>query len=227
MTRFHNIIRCLALLLISWLVLELPAAPAALAQSEGINKRKIRTTMLTSRRRAPSLNLDEIRKSIEENPDDALLYYRAGLLEQKRGELEQALDYFKESIKRKARLADAWYRTGLIWEKIGEIYAFESVAKGRVIIGPQRKKAIDAYQEAIRAKSDFTDAYYRLCLVYLVGDDLEEANKAYRLLHELEPKSDRANNLLLMIYRQQQDQSKNRRRISKVQQSSHASGARG
>ncbi len=207
MTRLPNTIRCLALLVMGCLTLELPTAPPVQAQDEAIGKGNVRTTMRTSRRRAPTLNLDEIRKSIEENPDDALLYYRAGLLEQQRGDLSQALADFKESIKRKARVADAWYRTGLIWEKLGEIYDLQTGSNGRVINGPQRNKAIDAYQKAIRARSDFTDAYYRLCLVYLVGDDMQEANEVYRLLHDLEPKTDRTTNLLLMIYRQQKAQS--------------------
>ena len=145
------------------------------------------------------------------NPDDALLYYRAGLLEEQRGNLDQAIRDYKESINKKARVPEAWYRTGIVWENLGEIYDLKGMSKGRVVSGPQRRKAIDAYKAAIRTRSDFADAFYRLCLVYLVGDDMREANEAYQKLHQLEPKSDRTRQLLLMIYKRHQVQSRQRR----------------
>ena len=209
MTRFQKTLQCLVWLLLVWLILELPAAPLALAQERRGNG-DARTTRRTSRRRLPGLSLEDIRKSLKQNPDDALLYYRAGLLEEQGGNLEQALRDYQESINRKARVADAWYRTGTVWEKSGEIYDLRGMVKGRQVSGPQRRKAIDAYRAAIRSRPDFADALFRLCTVYLVGDELREANEAYQRLRQLEPKSDRTSQLLIMIYKRHQAQSRRR-----------------
>ena len=143
----------MALLVLAWLTLELPAISPALAQGEEKGNGDARTTIRTSRRRAPSLSLDDIRKALKKNPDDALLYYRAGLLEEQRGNLDQAIRDYKESINKKARVPDAWYRTGIVWEKTGEIYDLKGMSKGRIVTGPQRRKAIDAYKAATRTRS--------------------------------------------------------------------------
>jgi|SaaInl7_100m_RNA_FD_contig_71_540283_length_2776_multi_3_in_0_out_0_1 tetratricopeptide (TPR) repeat protein len=203
--------RCLASVVAVWLVLELPLAPLVLAQDEDKGNGESRTTMRTSRRRMSGLTLEDIRGSLKKNPDDALLYYRAGLLEEQRGNLEQALRDYQESVNRKARVSDAWFRMGTVWEKSGELYDLKGMTKGRVVSGPQRRKAIDAYKAAVRARPDFADAHYRLCLVYLVGDDMREANESYQKLHDLEPKSDRTRQLLLMIYKRHQVQSRQKR----------------
>ena len=199
------------LLLAGLLALESPLASIALAQDQQKGNGEARTTVRTSRRRMSSLSLDDIRASLKKNPDDALLYYRAGLLEEERGNLEQALRDYHESVNRKARVSDVWYRMGTVWEKSGELYDLKGMSKGRVVSGPQRRKAIDAYKAAVRARPDFADAFYRLCLVYLVGDDMREANKAYQKLHNLEPKSDRTRQLLLKIYKRHQVLSRQRR----------------
>lgn len=185
-------------------------ASYTLADQEKKENGDTKISVRTSRRRMSSMSLQDIRASLKKNPKDALLYYQAGLLEEKKGNLVQALRDYQEAISLKARVADAYYRTGIIWEKTGEFYDLKSI-KTRVVEGAQRRKAIDAYRAAIRARPDFADAYYRLSLVYLVGEDMREANETFQKLQQVEPQTDRTRQLLLMIYKRHQQSSRPRR----------------
>ena len=185
-------------------------ASHTLAIQEKTGNGDTKISVRTSRRRMSSMTLEEIRAALKKNSKDALLYYQAGLLEEKRGNLVQALRDYQDSINLKARVADSYYRTGIIWEKTGEFYDLKSV-KTRVVKGDQRRRAIDAYRSAIRARPDFADAYYRLSLIYLVGDDMREANEAFQKLQQLEPQTDRTRQLLLLIYKRHQRSSRTRR----------------
>ena len=147
------------------------------------SKRKIRITR-RGRSSSSKLTLPQIRAALKKDAGaSASLYYRAGFLEEQRGNLFQALRDYSDAVHMKARVADASYRAGVVWEKIGEFYDLRSREKGLVINGEQRQRAIDYYQLAIRTRPDFSDAYYRLSLAYLVGDDMREANEQYLKLH--------------------------------------------
>lgn len=170
------------------------------------SKRKIRITR-RGRSSSSELKLPQIRAAIKKDAGaNASLYYRAGFLEEQQGNFFQALHDYSDAVRMKARMADALYRAGVVWEKIGEFYDLRSREKGRVIQGEQRRRAIDSYQSAIRARPDFSDAYYRLSLAYLLGDDMREANEQYQKLHRLEPDTDRSRQLLRLIYKRHQQQ---------------------
>ena len=174
------------------------------------SKRKIRITR-RGRSSSSKLTLPQIRAALKKDAGaSASLYYRAGFLEEQRGNLFQALRDYSDAVHMKARVADASYRAGVVWEKIGEFYDLRSREKGLVINGEQRQRAIDSYQSAIRARPDFSDAYYRLSLAYLVGDDMREANEQYLKLHRLEPDTLRTRQLALMIYNHHQQLSRRR-----------------
>ena len=174
------------------------------------SKRKIRITR-RGRSSSSELTLPQIRAALKKDAGaNASLYYRAGFLEEQEGNFFQALRDYSDAVRMKARVADALYRAGVLWEKIGEFYDLRSREKGLVVHGEQRQRAIDSYQSAIRARPDFPDAYYRLSLVYLLGDDMREANEQYQKLHSLEPDTDRTRQLLLLIYNRHQKQTRRR-----------------
>jgi tetratricopeptide (TPR) repeat protein len=208
------IISCRWYCLLLWMAC-LGADGMALAQTQAsaeATPRAPRKITLKARSADAEMSLDEIRVELKKVPADAVLYYRAGFLEEQRGNLVQALRDYQEAINMKARLADAYYRSGVVWEKTGEFYDLRSTDnKGRVINGEQRQRAIDSYRAAIRVRPDFADAYYRLSLVYLLGDDMREANESYQKLHQLEPDTDRTRQLLLMIYKRHQQQSRTKK----------------
>jgi len=174
------------------------------------SKRKIRITR-RGRSSSSELTLPQIRAALKNDAGaNASLYYRAGFLEEQQGNLYQALRDYSDAVRMKARLADALYRAGVVWEKIGEFYDLRSREKGPTIQGEQLRRAIDSYQSAIRARPDFSDAYYRLSLAYLLGDDMREANEQYQKLHRLEPDTDRTRQLLRLIFKRHQQQSLHR-----------------
>ena len=53
-------------------------------------------------------------------------------------------------------------------------------------------RAIDAYREAIRLNSRFTDAYYWLARVYFEIGDYNQAVRYYREVLKLQPNDSRA-----------------------------------
>ena len=169
---------------------------------------------VTLNRAAPgesSLGLEEIRVELKKGPKGDL-FYRAGFLEEQRGNLVQALRDYQDAITQSGRIAEAYYRSGVVWEKTGEFYDIRTLeSKGRVISGEQRQRAIDAYRAAVRARVDFADAYYRLSVVFLLGDDMREANESYQKLRQIEPDTDRTRQLLLMIYKRHQQQSRGKK----------------
>ena len=157
------------------------------------------------------MSLKDIRAALKRNPNDALLYYRAGFLEERDSNLGQALLDYQTAIRLKARVADSYFRMGVVWEKMGEFYDLKRL-QGRVISGEQRRNAIDSYKQAIKVRRDHGDALYRLSLVYLIGNDLKDATDAYKKLLDIEPDSERSNQLLQMIYKRHREISKGGRR---------------
>lgn len=180
---------------------------------ESVTRSSKRKIVISRRGRSSSsdMSLPQIRAALKKDSSkNASLFYRAGFLEEQQGNLYQALRDYADAVNQNARVADAWYRSGVVWEKLGEMYDLRSRDKGLVINGEQRQRAIESYQAAIEGRPDFADAYYRLSLVYLLGDDMREANEAYQKLHRLEPDTDRTRQLLLMIYKRHQQQSRRR-----------------
>jgi|GEM_PF-2066295 tetratricopeptide (TPR) repeat protein len=217
MTRFHShfaifffLVFCCASLGLGDLTY---AADQSSQNGESVSRPAKRKIRISRRGRGSNaeLSLPQIRSAIKKDSDkNANLFYRAGFLEEQQGNLYQALRDYNDSVKKNTRVADANYRLGVVWEKLGEMYDLRSRDKGIVINAKQRQRAIEAYQSAVLGRPDFADAYYRLSLVYLLGDDMREANEAYQKLHRLEPETDRTRQLLLMIYKHHQQQSRQR-----------------
>ncbi len=213
MTRFHAhfaisffLIFCFAAFGTDNLTYAVDQSPNSREGASQSSKRKIRIKR-RGRSSSSELTLPRIRAVLKKDAKaNASLYYRAGFLEEQEGNFFQALRDYSDAVRMKARVADALYRAGLVWEKIGEFYDLRSREKGLVVQGEQRRRAIDSYQSAIRARPDFPDAYYRLSLAYLLGDDMREANEQYQKLHRLEPDTDRTRQLLLSIYNRHQKQ---------------------
>ncbi|MBM3264569.1 MAG: hypothetical protein FJY97_14240 [candidate division Zixibacteria bacterium] len=186
-----------------------PVSAQTQASTETAPRPSRRITLNRAGTQESGMSLEEIRNELKKNPNNMALYYRAGFLEEQRGDLVQALRDYQEAIIGKNRVADAYYRSGIVWEKTGEFYDLKNIdSKGRVVNEEQRQRAIDSYRAAVRSRPDFADAFYRLSLVYLIGDAMREANESYQKLHQLEPDTDRTRQLLLMIYKRHQQQSR-------------------
>lgn len=199
----------LAIILIALFVTPVIAQTPA---TDGATPRPSRRVTLNKASAAESnLDLEAIRVELKKAPKGDL-YYRAGFLEEQRGNLVQALRDYQDAITQSGRVAEAYYRSGVVWEKTGEFYDIRTLeSKGRIISGEQRQRAIDSYRAAVRARIDFADAYYRLSIVFLLGDDMREANESYQKLHQIEPDTDRTRQLLLMIYKRHQQQSRGKK----------------
>ena len=99
-----------------------------------------KTSYRTTRKKTSRMSIESIRAALKRNPNDALLYYRAGYLEEQKGDLFQALRDYQTAIKLKARVAESYFRMGVIWEKTGELYDLKGSAKGRVVSAPHRRR---------------------------------------------------------------------------------------
>ena len=200
------ITRFLAMIMIGLFVVPVLAQTEPNASTAPRSPRRI--TLNKANAAESGLDLAQIRAELKKGPNGPL-YYRAGFLEEKRGDLVQALRDYQEAITQNGRVADAYYRSGVVWEKTGEFYDLRNQdTKGRVLNGEQRQRAIESYRAAVRIRTDFADAYYRLSLVYLLGDAMREANESYQKLHQLEPDTDRTRQLLLIIYKRHQQQAR-------------------
>lgn len=162
-----------------------------------------------ARRSLGAMSLDQIREALKTDKKNDLLYYRAGFLEEKRGNYEQAIKDYGQVVKLKSRqTAQAYLRMGICWESMGEFYDLQgkfTSTRGRVVNGPHLRKAIGLYQEAIKENVRFAEAYYRLSLAHLIQNDLNSAQKAYQELQKLEPEAERTHQLLMAIYKHHQE----------------------
>lgn len=196
-----------ALLAVNDLAALLVPSPALARQQSEKSQSESSAAGTTAARPAQApLTLRDIREAIRQNPKDAMLYFQAGLLEERQSNWKQALKDYQMAIKFNSKWADAHYHVGIAWEQMGEVY-YEGK---RTITGPQRQKAIDSYRAAIRLQPDFGDAYYRLSVTYLMSDDLRRANEAYQKLALLEPDTNRTRQLLRLIYAYHQERSQKR-----------------
>ncbi len=135
--------------------------------------------------RNPEAAVDNYRRALDQEPDNAVFNYRLASALAESGENEDALDYFEEAIELKPEDARYWFEKGMSLEAIGEF-----------------TKAVDAYTEAIElqprlrmAKDDaggehyhsLGDLYYRFRLyneAFQVFENGAENNRANpRLKH--------------------------------------------
>lgn len=141
------------------------------------------------------------------NPNDADLYYQAGLLEEQQGRWDQALMDYQTAIRLTPELVEAYYRAGLVAERVGETYY---LGKSRVVNGPQRQYAITVYRIAVQLNPEFADAYFRLGLTLLMAGELRQASETCQQLYRLDPHSERTLQLVQAIYDRYQAQPRQR-----------------
>ena len=171
---------------------------------------EIPKTLLLSREQVLETldELKQIREAIKKDSQNALLYHRAGLIEERLERWDNALWDHQMAIRRNSKFAEAYYHAGIVAEKLGESYQLntENKDEGMTVGGPMRRYALDMYKKAVKYKSHYIDAYYRLCLAYILGNDLKNAVEAYQRLNELEPDSNRTKEALSKVYNLQQAQ---------------------
>lgn len=64
--------------------------------------------------------IQQIRKMLEENPDDSFLQYAAALEMQKGGELDTAVKLMEDLLAKDSSYLAAYYQLGKLYESIGE-----------------------------------------------------------------------------------------------------------
>ena len=168
-----------------------------------------RTLLLSREQVLESMNkLKNVREAIKKDSQNARLYYQAGLLEERLERWDNALRDHQMAIGRNSKFAEAYYHAGIVAEKLGESYQLNTERKeeGMTVGGPMRRYALDMYKKAVKFKSHYIDAYYRLCLAYILSNDLKHAVEAYQRLNELEPDSNRTKEVLSKVYNLQQAQ---------------------
>ena len=152
---------------------------------------------LTAEEEEARQELSALLKRVKNYPKDPTVHYRIGELEARLGDWEGARKTFNKALDLDPSYAKAQFQIGLTWERSGEMYV---VAKGRTVLPIQREKAINAYQKAIQINPDFADAYYRLAVLALMGEDLDMANQASAELTRIEPNTDRAIGVMKQVY---------------------------
>lgn len=167
---------------------------------------EIPKTLLLSREQVLEtlIDLEQVRLNIKKDPKDAQLHYQAGLLEERLERWDNALRDFQMALTRNSKLTEAYYHSGLAAEKIGESYELDPTptvqAEGRTVKGPMRRYALDMYKQAVKLKPNYTDAIHRLGLAYILSNDLPRALATYHRLKELEPRTNRTEELLSRVY---------------------------
>jgi tetratricopeptide (TPR) repeat protein len=143
------------------------------------------------------IQLQRLHEEIQKQPQNAELYYKAGLVTIGLGRWEEARGYFEKALERNPRYTEAMYQTGVAWERAGEMYV---VGKGRTVLPVQRDKAINAYRKTVDLNPDYAEAFYRLTLLALMKGDLKLAHWASQELGRIEENSDRSVALAQQVY---------------------------
>lgn len=108
-----------------------PVSAQTQASTETAPRPSRKITLNRAGTQESGMSLEEIRNELKKNPNNMALYYRAGFLEEQRGDLVQALRDYQEAIIGKNRVADAYYRSGIVWEKQGSFTILKiSTARG-------------------------------------------------------------------------------------------------
>jgi tetratricopeptide (TPR) repeat protein len=169
-----------------------------------LNDTRVPQTLLIDRGQieATLAEIEKIRGAIPQDYKNPELFYRAGLLEERLGRWDLALRAFQDATNRNAKFAEAHYHAGYVAEKIGESYEMDPIEKSSTLKrnATMHRFAIDAYHKAIRHKPNFADAYYRLCLAYLLNNDLNRATDMYKKLETLEPNTERTKEALMKVF---------------------------
>lgn len=188
----------------SVLTMVLLAGCAQESVSTATYNNEIPKTLLLSREAvlATLADLGQVHESLKKDSKNAQLYFQAGLLEERLERWDNALRDFQMAIRRDSKLHEAYYHSGYVAEKIGESYELDpnQKAEGRTVKGPMRRYALDMYRNAVKLKPNYADALHRLCLAYVLSNDLPRSLDVYQRLKELEPGTNRTKELLSRVY---------------------------
>lgn len=140
-----------------------------------------------------SIDVRNISKKINENPDNPELYYRRA-----------NTFYFEDNFKQ--ALLDIEY--ALTFDSVNPLYHFN---RGRYLMSGDTANAGEAekcYKKAISYKSDFVDAMAELAKLYLAKQKYSQSEELYSKINRLEPSNPVPYFYLGMIAKEQGDTSK-------------------
>lgn len=161
--------------------------------------------MLSAAEEQMRQQLKELRDQVRSRPKDPDLYYQIGVLEAGLGNFEEARKMFNKVLDLDINHAKAYYQIGLTWEHSGEMYVVAQ--NGRTVLPIQRERATAFYKKAIQSDPNFADAFYRLAVLALMGNNLDLASQASRELTRVEPNTDRSIAIMKQVFaRYQQEQ---------------------
>jgi O-antigen ligase len=120
--------------------------------------------------RPPEFSEKEIRKSIEQDPEHAMAYYKLGWEQAKRKEFKRAIDSFNRAIELDSSLVGAYNNLGNIYYTTG-----------------RHDKAVSYYREALHLNPALVDAHFNLGYIYYHKGRLKEAVEEFKRVIELDP----------------------------------------
>ena len=162
-------------------------------------------------------NLEELdaaiaraRQALASNPRDANAYYRRGMAQEKKGELQQsndgyraAIDDYKQSIKLDSSKAEALVRIGDCYAALQDYKSAQTAYDQGINASPLANKiltesiakekmgacsaAIHAIQKLTGFEPNNAALYYREATLYVRNKQSKGANENFRLAAELEP----------------------------------------
>lgn len=110
----------------------------------------------------------EIKKKIQENPNDPDLWYHLADLHERNAQYREEIEALKRVVELRPDKGYAYLKMGTAYNQLG-----------------QHKEAVDAFKKAIRYMPDYAVAYNNLAIAYgklgLVDDEIASLKKAIKL----------------------------------------------
>jgi len=159
---------------------------------------------------------DEVKRKLQENPNDADLLYRLADLYDRNFQYKEAIDAYKKVIKVKPDMAYAYFKMGSVYDRMNNpseagkafkeaqkympknpvLYNNMGVAYGKL---GKYEEEVESLKKAIRLRPKYTAARYNLGMNYLKMKNKKAAAKEYEALKEFDEGA--AANLLKEIER--------------------------
>jgi tetratricopeptide (TPR) repeat protein len=173
--------------------------------SNAINKKTSEKTQSSSDTTSIQANISQKVENYNEvirlKPDDVNAYYNRGLAYANLGQYQRAIENYDEAIRLKPDNTAAYNNRGLAYDVLGRPYHtdedynrlphkkldFDKLAKSHLNMFKQYQRAIEDYNEAIRLKPDYANAYLNRGRTYANLNQYQRAIQDYDEAIRLKP----------------------------------------